>query len=319
MNTQIGKSVGEAVRLLRKGELIALPTETVYGLAGNGFVPEVVAKIFVVKNRPFFDPLILHTSSIDKIYSFVKEIPSPLQKLAEKFMPGALTLVLPRLSIVPDLVTNGLDTVAVRIPSHPLAQEVLQKLDFPLAAPSANPFGYISPTTAQHVYDNLKGKIPYILDGGTCNIGIESTIVGIENHKVTVFRKGGISLEQIQDVLKEHVVVRSYSSSNPKAPGMLLQHYAPRKPLKVGNLTELLQHYSTYKVGIMSFCQKIEKVPEEYQFILSSKADLQEATQRFFSGLRYLDAQNIDIILAEFLPEKGLGSAINDRLRRASC
>jgi len=316
--TIIGTDIEKAIAYLKNGELVAIPTETVYGLAGNGFSAESVAQIFAVKNRPAFDPLILHTDRLEKVLTFVKEIPPALQKLADVFMPGALTLLLPRLPIVPDLVTNGLDRVAVRIPSHVVAQKLLSQLDFPLAAPSANPFGYISPTTAQHVADNLYGKIPYILDGGSCQIGVESTIVGLENGIVTVFRKGGIPKESLQKVVGTSIEVRTHSSSNPLSPGMLSQHYAPRKKVIIGNIADLLEKYSSQKVGILSFQSKFPQIPDDWQYVLSAQGSLIEAAQHLFGALRYLDNQPIDIIITETFPEVELGVAINDRLRRAS-
>jgi L-threonylcarbamoyladenylate synthase len=195
---QIETDIEKAKALLESGELVAIPTETVYGLAGNALNPDAVAKIFSVKNRPSFDPLIIHTDSLEKVRKFTLDIPAPLDRLAAHFWPGPLTLLLPKKPIVPDLVTSGLDTVAVRIPQHTLTLSLLEALDFPLAAPSANPFGYISPTTAAHVQDQLGDKIPYILDGGPSQVGLESTIVGLENGEVVVYRLGGLEVAAIE-------------------------------------------------------------------------------------------------------------------------
>jgi L-threonylcarbamoyladenylate synthase len=185
---QIGSDINYAIELLTRQELVGIPTETVYGLAGNAYNADAIAKIFKVKERPFFDPLIVHTSKVDRIKDFVKEIPDKAQELATKFWPGPLTLILNRKSIIPDLVTSGLNTVAVRIPNHAYTLKVLENLDFPVAAPSANPFGYVSPTKAEHVNEQLGDKIAYVLDGGDCKIGIESTIVSIDGDNATIFR-----------------------------------------------------------------------------------------------------------------------------------
>lgn len=303
--------------MLQQDELVAMPTETVYGLAGNALSVIAVAKIFAVKNRPSFDPLIVHTSSMERLKDFAKAMPASAQILAEAFMPGSLTLLLPKQSIIPDIVTAGSPLVALRIPDHPLTLELLSKLDFPLAAPSANPFGYISPTTARHVEQQLGDKIPYILDGGPCCVGLESTIVGFENQEVIIYRKGGIAVEAIEKLV-EKVIVKAHSTSNPQAPGMLKSHYAPRVPLVLGNIEELLGRHQDKKIGIISFQKKRANIPENQQIILSPSGNFTEAARNLFAGMRYLDSLDLDIILAELVPEQDLGRAINDRLRRAA-
>ncbi|GAB4334630.1 MAG: L-threonylcarbamoyladenylate synthase [Flammeovirgaceae bacterium] len=309
--------ISKAIELLRDGEVVAIPTETVYGLAGNALNEKAVAKIFSIKNRPSFDPLIVHTDSIEKVKSFVTEFPPFAQKLAERFWAGALTLLLPKKSIIPDLVTSALPNVAVRIPNHPLTLELLSKIDFPLAAPSANPFGYISPTNASHVQKSLGDKIPLILDGGDCQIGIESTIVGFPEGKPTIFRKGGISVEAIEEVIGKVTVVE-HSSSRPEAPGMLQRHYAPKAKMILGNIDEMLAKYNSPHTVVLSFQKKHKKISENQQFILSEKGDFTEAAQNLFRVLRMIDEKNPKIILAELLPEMGLGRAINDRLKRGA-
>ncbi|MGB0522905.1 MAG: L-threonylcarbamoyladenylate synthase [Flammeovirgaceae bacterium] len=313
---EIGKSILKAQQLLQAGELVAIPTETVYGLAGNGFNPTAVAQIFKVKNRPSFDPLILHTSSLDKVKRFVREFPEKAAQLAEAFWPGPLTLLLPKSAQVHDIVTSGLDTVAVRIPKHPMTLAVLSGLDFPVAAPSANPFSYISPTRAVHVNQHLGDQIPYILDGGNCQVGIESTIVGFPDGVPTIFRKGGTSLEAIERVIGK-VDVRSHSSSQPQAPGMLKKHYSPKVPILIGAIPELLTQQHGKSVGVISFTEDYLG-KSELQFTLSAKGDYSEAAQNLFAALRALDALQPDVILVELLPEEDLGIAINDRLRRAA-
>lgn len=316
---EIGKDIAKAKQILEAGELVGIPTETVYGLAGNALDADAVAKIFETKNRPSFDPLILHTSKIDRVLDFVIEIPEELKPLAEAFWPGPLTLLLPRKSIVPDLVTSGLDTVAVRIPSHPLTRELLAALDFPLAAPSANPFGYISPTQASHVNDQLGEKIDYILDGGSCEVGLESTIVGLEDGQVTVYRLGGLDVKRIEKVVGK-VQVMTHSSSNPKAPGLIKSHYAPTKPFVLGDLKKLIEEYTNKGIefAVLSFNDSFQSMIGEKNFVLSSEADLHEAAKNLFAAMRILDSMDVSVILAELLPDEGLGKAVNDRLRRAS-
>jgi len=313
----IGNSIEIAKQLLEKGELVAIPTETVYGLAANALNELAVLEIFKVKNRPQFDPLIVHVASIAKARELVEYFPEKAEKLAGHFWPGPLTLLLKKKSIIPDLVTSGLDTVAVRCPDHVMTLALLSELSFPLAAPSANPFGYISPTHPEHVNEQLGDKINYILDGGECHVGIESTIVGFENELPVVYRLGGLSIEKIESVAGQ-VSVQLNTSSNPKAPGQLKSHYAPKKKLKLGNLDELMQTYGTNRIGVLSFQYKISQIQPENQLTLSASGNLEEAAQRLFACLRALDKKNIDFILAEKVPDTGLGKAINDRLHRAA-
>jgi L-threonylcarbamoyladenylate synthase len=314
---RIGTDIHEAIRLLKQSEVIGIPTETVYGLAGNAFDADAVAKIFTAKNRPTFDPLIVHTSSVDRLSHFVKEIPPVAEKLAAHFWPGPLTLVLRKKLLIPDLVTSGLDTVAVRIPSHPLALELLKSIDFPLAAPSANPFGYVSPTNAHHVDEQLGERISYILDGGDCKVGLESTIVAFEDNKTVVLRLGGTSIEDIEKIAGK-VDVRLHSTSNPSAPGMLESHYSPMTPMAIGNIKKLINIHSGKKIGVLSFSEDYSKTLDIPCFVLCKSGDMAEAATRLFSGLRQLDALHLHIIVSEIVPEEGLGRAINDRLRRAA-
>jgi len=313
----IGTDIERAIELLHANELVAIPTETVYGLAGNAFSDVAVAKIFAAKNRPAFDPLIVHTSHYERITELVLDIPSPAQKLAAAFMPGPITLLLPKRERIPDIVTAGSTIVAVRVPDHPLTLQLLRALDFPLAAPSANPFGYISPTRAGHVARQLGDRISYILDGGPCAVGLESTIVGFPEGQPTVFRKGGIAVEDIEAQIGP-VQVREHSSSNPQAPGMLKSHYAPGVPVLLGDIPQLLEQHAGKRIGLLTFQNQYKEVPEEHQVVLSSAGDLTEAARHLFSGLRYLDQLPLDLIIAEPVPERGLGRAINDRLRRAA-
>lgn len=313
----IGTDVLKAKAILEKGNLVAIPTETVYGLAGNALDVASVTKIFQVKNRPSFDPLIVHTNSLERASSFLKHIPDMAHQLAEALWPGPLTLLLEKQSNIPDLVTAGLDRVAIRIPDHPMTLQLLTQLDFPLAAPSANPFGYISPTEAAHVDEQLGDQLEYILDGGPCIVGVESTIIGFENSQPWIYRTGGTSIEQIEALIGP-VSVQSHSTSNPKAPGMLKSHYAPRKPLILGDLPTLIQQHAGENFGILSFDQSFDAVEPEKQIVLSPSGKIQEAAQKLFGALRMLDKMPVKFILAEYVPTNGIGKAINDRLKRAS-
>ncbi|MGF1532375.1 MAG: L-threonylcarbamoyladenylate synthase [Bernardetiaceae bacterium] len=314
------RRVLEARAHLMAGELVAIPTETVYGLAGNGFVAETVSKIFAVKNRPTFDPLILHTDSLSKIEAWIGELSPLAHRLAVAFWPGPMTLVLPTSSLIPDLVTSGLPSVAFRIPAHPLTLELLSLLPFPLAAPSANPFGYISPTRAEHVANQLGGQVAYILDGGPCAVGVESTIVSCVSDPPAVLRLGGLTLSRLQSVVKE-VAVRPHSSSRPEAPGMLESHYAPCKPFFLGDLQFLLEQHQDKGCAVLGFgdLSKIDTSSVVRLHNLSPSGSLAEAAQNLFAYMRLLDdCAAADCILAAPLPERGLGRAINDRLRRAA-
>ena len=316
--TVIGKDISTAKKFLEGGEPVGIPTETVYGLAANALSEDAVLKIFSVKNRPHFDPLIVHVSSVKEIEKYVTEIPNVAKGLIKAFMPGALTLLLKKNEIIPDLVTSGLNNVAIRVPSHSLTIELLQRLGFPLAAPSANPFGYISPTTAQHVYDQLQGKIPYILDGGATSVGVESTIVGFEGEDVIVYRLGGIAVEKIESVIGKKVRLEINSSSNPTAPGSLKSHYSPKKNLTIRQLDDETIEQPDMKTGMIGFDKYVEGIGRGNQILLSEKGDLEEAAKNLFSAMRKLDASDVDVIVAVKFPDEGLGRAINDRLKRAS-
>ncbi len=316
MITLCSYSVLTAADLLRRGELVAIPTETVYGLAANALQPEAVVKIFEAKNRPFFDPLIVHLSGAGQLEKWALDIPESARQLARTCWPGPLTLVLPRGEHIPDLVTSGLDTAGFRVPDHPLTLELLTLLDFPLAAPSANPFGYISPTTAEHVMDQLNGRIGMVLDGGPCRVGLESTIVGFEFGKPVIYRLGGLTRERIEENVGP-VELMLNQSGDPRSPGQLKSHYAPRVPLRLGDPVELSRELPGKRLGILAF----QRIPEgEWQAgrVLSPGGDPAEAARNLFGMLRELDAESLDFILAERLPESGLGRAINDRLERAA-
>lgn len=316
---EIGIDVKYAAKLLRKGKLVAIPTETVYGLAANAMDEDAVVKIFEAKNRPRFNPLILHVSSVDKIELYAKLFFPLAKKLAEKFMPGPLTLLLPKKEIVSDLVTSGNSTVAIRVPNHKLTIDLLNEINFPLVAPSANPFGYVSPTSAEHVQKQLGNKIEYILDGGECAVGIESTIVGFdENGNPAMYRQGGISEEEIEKICGIKVLKIISEENSPSVPGMLKSHYSPETNFIIGNIDELIKLYSDKKIGILSFDKSHLASNSIMSLVLSEKSNLNEAAKNLFSFLRILDEANLDVILAEYVPDKGIGKAINDRLKRAA-
>lgn len=317
MKAIVGTDILCAAALLRKGELVAIPTETVYGLAANALDEAAVLSVFKAKKRPDFDPLIVHAHDMESAFRWAAEIPQAARKLAEAFWPGPLTLILPKKKEIPYVVTSGLDTVGLRVPNHPLTKQLLAGLPFPLAAPSANPFGYISPTTAMHVKENLGHEISYILDGGACSHGLESTIVGFENGEPVVYRRGSLptsAIEEIVGVVREKI----NSSSNPKAPGQLAVHYAPQKKLVLVNphdITNITQPYTLINFGneLNAWVPKAETV-----FTFSETGDATEAARKFYGILREADQSNNDLIITAYIPEGGMSAAINDRLTRAA-
>lgn len=322
MDTHIGKDIQIAAAFLKAGELVAIPTETVYGLAANALSEASVAKIYAAKNRPSFNPLILHIAHIEQLhkYAFVDEIS---MKLAMHFMPGPLTLLLPKKIIVPDITTAGSKKVAIRIPNQSLSLALLAQLDFPLAAPSANPSGYISPTNAQHVMEGLNGKIAYIVDGGDTTVGLESTICEVTDEVIILHRAGSITAEQLSAVAGMKVVndsayqaptISDHRTDSPATPGQLKSHYAPHTPLYMGNIAELIQTHASKKIAVISFHTHYEGVDN---FILAPDHQLSTAASKLFATLRTIDNSNYEIILSEFFPNEGIGIAINDRISRA--
>ena len=314
----INSNILQAKSFLAQGKLIAIPTETVYGLAGNAYDEATVLNIFKVKKRPSFDPLIVHANTITDIHTFTTEIHPLALKLANYFWPGPLTLLLKKNKMIPDIVTSGSPYVGVRIPKHPLIQSLLAILPFPLAAPSANPFGYISPTKSVHVHDQLGNKIPYILDGGNCTVGIESTIVGFENEYPTIYRLGGISRFMIEQVIGPIVVNLQHVPQQPHLPGTFVRHYSPTRKLKIGDIMLLIQANQDKKVGILSFDHYYPGIEKKRQVILSTSGSLDEAARHLFAALRQLDQMPIDLIVTAYVPNHGIGVSINDRLYRAS-
>ena len=306
-----------AAETLKKNNIVAIPTETVYGLAGNAFEPQAIEKIFSLKKRPFYNPLIVHIKSTEFLTKIAKDIPEVALRLAKEFWPGPLTLVLKKKSIVPDIITAGKDTVAVRIPNHPKTLELLNNLDFPLAAPSANPFGSISPTTAAHVNRYFGEDLESVLDGGECKKGIESTIIGFENEEPVLYRLGSISVEDIELVVGK-IKQLTLDDSAPSAPGMLSKHYAPStETFLTKELNKMILTHPNKKIGLLLFQGNLSTDSAIHTEILSEKGDLNEAARNLYAAMHRLDHMNLDIIIAEKFPEKGLGKSINDRLKRA--
>lgn len=313
-STLTGSSTEEAARWLKEGHLVAMPTETVYGLAGNALDHAAVVRIFETKERPLYNPLIVHVASVEEVRHLVRVWPAGLDRLTRMFWPGPLTILLQRNELVPDLVTAGLDRVAIRIPDHPLALDLIRACGFPLAAPSANLFSRISPTTAEHVQRQLDGRIPYILDGGPCTIGLESTIIGEEQGHWSIYRQGAITAPDLEAFLGR---VRLQEERSPiAAPGMLPMHYAPRTPLHFGEIDPEDPRLKKKKVGLLLFQQR-RSTPTP-QLVLAPDGDPRTAARYLYAALHQLDAMGLDAILAEPAPDLGLGRAINDRLQRAA-
>lgn len=315
---QITTDLLKAKEILEKEELVAIPTETVYGLAGNIYSEKAIQKIFETKKRPLFNPLIVHIASRNKLDQIASEIPEKAKQLADAFWPGSLTLVLKKKTNIPDSITAGKDTVAVRVPDHELTLQLLQLLDFPLAAPSANPFGSISPTTAEHVADYFPDNLEMVLQGGACENGIESTIIGFENNNAVLYRLGSIAVEEIEAVIGP-IQIKNKKENAPDAPGMLSRHYAPMTPtILVNNVESELKKHPNKKVGLLVFQNTISNSQHVVTEILSKTGDLKEATANLYAAMHRLDKQNLDLIIAEKFPDTRLGTSINDRLERAT-
>jgi L-threonylcarbamoyladenylate synthase len=309
------EAISRAVELLRQGQVIGMPTETVYGLAGDGLNPAALARIFEVKQRPLFDPLILHFADAAAAFDVAEQLSTAARELAQRFWPGPLTLVVPKKDFVPDLATSGLPNVAIRVPSHPVAQQLLRAFEGPLAAPSANRFGRISPTDAQAVRTELGDAVPLILDGGACAVGVESTVLYLGGPQPVLLRAGGISLEEIEAVIGP-VQHAAPVEDRPQAPGQLKHHYAPRKPLRL--VPNTAQIPSRPDVGWLAFGPQAGSFAGRVENI-SPAGDLREAAANFFRAMRALDDDpGVTELYAMPFPKEGLGLAINERLERAA-
>jgi L-threonylcarbamoyladenylate synthase len=312
------KDINKAKNILLKNELIAIPTETVYGLAGNAYSDTAIRKIFELKKRPLLNPLIVHLKSASCIQEVASEIPEIGLKLINQFWPGPLTLILKKQKHISDLITAGKDTVAVRVPNHPLTLALLNELEFPLTAPSANPFGSISPTNAEHVLSYFGKEIEAILDGGQCEKGLESTIIGFENEKPILYRHGAISMDEIEKVTGD-LGIYTNNNISPNAPGMLSRHYAPSTDTYLtNNVSALLNQFEGKKIGLLVFNKEIQNNKIIYQEVLSKTGDLNEAAKNLYAAMHRLDNCKLDLIIIEKLPDIGLGKTINDKLTRAA-
>jgi len=314
----ISKDISKAVRLLNDEELVAIPTETVYGLAGNIYSEKAINAIFKTKQRPKFNPLIVHIPNVEYLENIVEYIPEKARLLADAFWPGPITLVLKKKKEIPALITAGKSTVAVRVPNHPVTLDLLRQLDFPLAAPSANPFNRISPTTAKHVEDYFINDLKLVLDGGPCQSGIESTIIGFEKDEPIIYRLGSTPIEAIENVVGK-ISIKNKKEVAPDAPGMLERHYAPTtKTILTDNLQKAIQQYQGKRIGLLVYNDISNDDAVDYKIVLSEEKNLQEAASKLYDALHQLDRQNLDIIIAERLPDYDLGKSINDRLQRAT-
>ncbi len=317
-STQREEAIGYAVKLLRKGEIVALPTETVYGLAADALNPLAGTKIFDAKERPRFDPLIVHLPSRDWLERIAYLAPHDREMiftLADKFWPGPFTVVLPKREVIPVIMTAGLDTVAVRISAHPVFSDIVRAFGRPLAAPSANRFGQVSPTTAQHVFDELEGRIPLIIDAGPTEHGLESTIITVQDGRIQILRRGPITAEQLLEFGNVDTLAPTKKISSP---GQLPLHYAPKTPLELIDTIENCSVKRHERVGLLAWgpiesSQRFAAVRQ-----LSREQDLREAAANLFRYLRELDALGLDCIIAERVPSRGLGAAIMDRLERGA-
>jgi L-threonylcarbamoyladenylate synthase len=309
-------SVSEAARLLKEAEVVAIPTETVYGLAGNAFEPKALAKIFAAKERPTFDPLIVHIADIAQLSDIAKDIPDSAYKLAEAYWPGPMTIILPKKDCIPDLCTSALPSVAVRFPSHPIAQAIIKESGLPLAAPSANLFKHVSPTTAEHVAAQLADRIAGIVDGGPCSVGVESSIISLTGEKPTVLRPGAITPEMFAKVLGDVAIKESTSKPGQPmlAPGQCDTHYRPQVPLYYG---EIPAGYTLPEHTVrIAFGTQAGPIPATVN--LSATGDMVEATSKLYAFMHDLDKTEYDLILVDPIPNTGVGMALNDRLKRAS-
>lgn len=314
----ISKDINLAVSILQQEGIIGFPTETVYGLAGNIFSEKAVKQIYEVKQRPMFNPLIAHLKGIEQLDAVATQIPAKAYQLAEAFWPGPLTLVLEKQAHIPDWITAGKSTVALRVPAHPMALALLKQLDFPLAAPSANPFSTVSPTSAVHVENYFGDQLPLVLDGGECQRGIESTIIGFENQQPVLYRHGSITVEEIETVIGP-LLVKNQNNEAPEAPGMLLKHYSPAtKFILTDDIESIIENRIEQKIGLITLNRTITHPAVNTCIPLSLQANLAEAAANLYATMHQLDRLGLDLIIAEYMPDTGLGRSMNDRMKRAS-
>ncbi len=323
------ENIRRAAEMLRAGGLVAFPTETVYGLGANALDENAVAGIFAAKGRPAADPLIVHLHGVAQLAGVTRAVPPIALRLAEVFWPGPLTLILPKSPAVPALVTSGLETVAVRIPDHPLALALLEAADLPVAAPSANRFGRTSPTTAQHVWHDLHGRIDLILDGGPTPIGVESTVLDVTASPPRILRPGGIAPEMLEPVIGPVQVSGQTErlQAGLPSPGLLEKHYAPQAEMVLFTGRKARQALMAYlreqsaagrKVGVLAVDQEAEEAQRAGAVVYRLGGALPSVARRIYAGMRWLDGQGVDLILCRDFGQEGLGLAIHDRLTRAA-
>ncbi|WP_418791138.1 L-threonylcarbamoyladenylate synthase [Phosphitispora sp. TUW77] len=333
MLSSIDEDLAKAAQLIRDGGLVAFPTETVYGLGANALDPKAVSEIFNAKGRPADNPLIVHISDVSQVYNLSDEVTIPAERVMEAFWPGPLTVVLPRKPGVPDVVTSGLDTVAVRMPDHPVALGIISRAGVPVAAPSANSSGKPSPTTAGHVAEDLSGKIDAVVDGGPCRVGVESTVIDLTQEPPVILRPGGVTQEELEGVLGHVETAASFAEDYvgaPRSPGMKYRHYSPKAEvvLVIGEhadeitqkVSELLAKYHCQGkiTGVLAAAETAAKYSSDAVFNLGSRECPEEIARSLFYGLRYLDMQGVDIIISEGYSEKGIGAAVMNRLKKAA-
>lgn len=326
--------LAEAGAILRAGGLVVFPTETVYGLGANALDAGAVAAIFEAKGRPSDNPLIVHISRMAQVSELADDFTIQAQRAAEAFWPGPLTLVLPKKPCMPAQVTAGLETVALRMPDHPVALALLDKAGIPVAAPSANTSGKPSPTTVEHVLTDLNGKVDMVVDGGDCRIGVESTVLDMTAEPPVILRPGGISREDLEGVLGhvevDPAVLEHDAAAVPRSPGMKYRHYAPKAKLILVNGRDLTQmhnkvaeliaayHAQNMAVGVLASTETVNEYRAEAVFQMGTRTQLTTVARRLFYGLRYLDERQVDIIIAEGYPDTGIGTAIMNRLKKAA-
>jgi len=329
--------IRQAAELLCLGEVVAFPTETVYGLGANALDPQAVEKIFLAKGRPSDNPLIVHIAGMDGLLPLVREIPAAARLLMDHFWPGPLTLIFPKSPQVPDSVTAGLDTVAVRMPSHPVALALIRQAGVPVAAPSANVSGRPSPTNGRHVWEDLDGRVAMVLDGGATEVGLESTVLDMTRQPPMILRPGGVTAEAIREVIGEVAVDPGHKPGQaPRSPGMKYTHYAPKAELTmVSGMPETLagcfdrlcreEQSSGRRVALLlaaetaaQMADLADRAPADYLEVLGSRQDLATVARRMFAAFRHADAQGVDVILVETFAEEGMGQAVMNRMRKAA-
>lgn len=325
------KDIELAASLIKSGEVVAFPTETVYGLGANGLDEVAVRKIYKAKGRPSDNPLILHIANLEDLYVLVKEVPDIALKVMDKFWPGPLTIVFKKKDIVPDIISAGLDTVAIRMPENKIAKEIILKSGVPIAAPSANTSGRPSPTRAGHVIEDMKEKIPMIIDGGNTDVGLESTVIDLSSDTPMILRPGGISYEDLKELIPNLIEDKSILDEKfiPKSPGQKYRHYAPKSEMilfegeiedivkEIKNKTEIYQSQGK-KVGIMGTEETKDFYTEGVVLVVGSRDDKATISSNLFQTIRSFDNKNVDIILGEAIDLEGIGKAIMNRMMKAA-